>query len=240
MIQSPLLRAVLVLALLAFAAFGLSTAWTEGGEGTALLVGISLAALTFAVGLVFPGRRRIALRLVAGAVVAMYLVYLGGELWGLLRGEAQAVRIGRPSALMAGVGVLIWGIPLLVYTLSGRTLRENAEQAALASDVTYALRDRRTLDALVEAGADLDLVTEVRFYVNAPTAGHARSLENVLARRGLAVEVLIPDGARDEATCVVIQEMAPSWDNIRETRQWLTEVATQLGSTVDGWEAVVR
>jgi hypothetical protein len=239
-IQSPVLRAVLVLALLAFAAFCLFTVWTEGGPGSALLVGLSLLALTFAVGLVFPGRRRIALRLVAASVVTLFLVYLGVELWQLVRGGAQELRTGQPSALMAGVGVLIWGIPLLIYTLSGRTPRENAEQAALAADVTYALRDRRTLDALAKAGADLDLATEVRFYIEAPTAAHARSLENVLTRRGCVVEVLVPGFEDEEATCVVVREMVPSWENIRATREWLTDVATQLGSTVEGWEAGVR
>jgi hypothetical protein len=239
-IQSPVLRAVLVLALLAFAAFCLFSVWTEGGQGSALLVGLSLLALTFAVGLVFPGRRRIALRLVAASVVALYLAYLGVELWQMLRGEAQEVQIGQPSALMAGVGVLVWGIPLLIYSLSGRTPRENAEQAALAADVTYALRDRRTLDALERAGADLDLATEVRFYIAAPTPGHARSLENVLARRGCVIEALDPVDAGEGAACVVTQEMVPSWENVRETRQWLTEVATQLGCSVDGWEAAVR
>jgi hypothetical protein len=76
--------------------------------------------------------------------------------------------------------------------------------------------------------------------VDAPTIGHARSLENVLARQGCAVEVLDPVDASEGATCVVTQEMVPSWENIRQTREWLTDVATQLGGTVDGWEALVR
>jgi hypothetical protein len=239
-IHSPVLRAVLVLALLSFAAFSLFTVWTEGGQGSAFLVGLSVLAIIFAVGLVFPGRRRIALRIVAGAAVGIYLVYLGTELWQLLHGEKQEIQIGQPSAVMAFIGVLIWIVPLVVYALSGRTERERAEQAALAADVTYALRDRRALNALAKAGADLELATEVRFYVVAPTEGHARSLENVLARRGCVVEVLLPEGGGEGAACAVTQEMVPSWENIRETRQWLTEVATELGSTVDGWEALVR
>jgi hypothetical protein len=239
-IQSPVLRTVLVLALLSFAAFCLFSVWTEGGQGSALLAGLSLLAILFAVGLVFPGRRRIALRLVAGAAVAFCLVNFGIELWALFHGEAQEIRIGQPSAVMALIGVLVWGVPLVVYTLSGRSARERAEEAALAADVTYALRDRRAIDALAKAGADLDLPTEVRFYVDAPTIGHARSLENVLARQGCAVEVLDPVDASEGATCVVTQEMVPSWENIRQTREWLTDVATQLGGTVDGWEALVR
>jgi hypothetical protein len=38
-------------------------------------------------------------------------------------------------------------VPLVVYTLSGRSARERAEVAALAADVTYALRARRARDA---------------------------------------------------------------------------------------------
>jgi hypothetical protein len=71
-------------------------------------------------------------------------------------------------------------------------------------------------------------------------AAHACSLENVLQRRGCVVDVQISDASGNAATCVVSQEMAPTWENIRETRQWLTDVATELGGSVHGWEAAVR
>lgn len=240
MISSPTLRAVLVLALLAFAAFCLQIAWTEGGKGTWILLVLALGAVTFAVGLILPGRHRIALRVLAGAVVVAYVVYFGIELTALLRGDAQPPRIGGPSALMAGFGILLWGVPLLVYSLSGRTPRENATQAAIAADHDFALRDQQTLAALVEAGSDLEIPTEVRFYLAVSSEEHARSVANVAAREGFVVEVYPPAAPTAVWTCCVVQELAPTWENIRRARARFTELAAAMGGEVDGWEAAVR
>jgi Regulator of ribonuclease activity B len=240
MIQSPFLRTILVVALLAFAAFCVQVAWTEGGQGTWLLVVLALGSVTVAVGLVFPGRRRIALRLVAACVVIVYLIYFGAELFSLLRGTAQPIRLGQPSAIMAGLGILIWGVPLLIYSLSGRTLGEHAAEAAIAADRTGAIRDRQTIDALVRAGADLELPTEVRFYLELPTEGHARSVANVGEREGFSVEFSSPQADDILWTCCLGQQLAPTWDNIRRARARFEELASALGGTVDGWEAAVR
>ena len=240
MFTSPTLRAVLVLSLLAFTAFCLQVAWTEGGQGTWLLIVMALVAATFAVGLIVPGRRRIVLRLVAGAVVLGYVIYFGAELVALLRGDAQPLRLGGPSALMAGVGLLVWGVPLLIYTLSGRTPRENAVQAAIAADHDFALRDWQTLAALQEAGADLKVPTNVRFYLVVPSEGHTRSVANVAEREGFRVEVYPPASADAPWTCCVSQELAPTWENVRRARARLTELASAMSGTVDGWEAAVQ
>jgi Regulator of ribonuclease activity B len=240
MIQSPFLRAVLVLALLSFGAFCLQIGWSEGGSGTWLLLVLALASVTFAIGLAFPGRRRIALRLVAAGVVVLYLVYFGAEFVSLLRGTAQQTRIGQPSALMAGAGLLVWGVPLLIYTLSGRTGREHAVAAAIAGDRSGTLRDRQTIDALVRAGADLQLPTNVRFYLELPTKGHANSAATIAERENFRVELSSP--LTDDAPwiCCIEQELAPTWDNVRAARARFEELAAALGGTVDGWEAAVR
>jgi len=239
-LSSPTLRAILALALLAFAAFCLQIAWTEGGPGTWLLIVMALVSVTFVVGLVVPCRQRIALRLVAGAVVLGYVAYFGMELVALFRGETQSLRVGGPSALMAGVGLLVWGVPLLVYTLSGRTPRENAAQAAIAADHDFALRDWQTLSALQEAGADLRVPTRVRFYLEVPSEGHTRSVANVAEREGFSVEVHPPASVDAPWTCCVSRELAPTWENIRRARARLTELASAMGGTLDGWEAAVQ
>jgi hypothetical protein len=240
MISSPTLRAVLAIALVAFAAFCLQLAWTEGGPGTWVLIVLALGAVTFAVGLIVPGRRRIALRLVAGVVVIGYLVYFGAELAALLRGGSQPLRVGGPSAMMAGVGVLVWGVPLLVYTLSGRTPREHAIRAAIAADHDFVLRDRLALAALERAGADLELPTEVRFHLDLPGEAHARSVANVAEREGLGVEVYAPEDPSGPWTCCVSDTMRPTWENIRGLRARLTELASAMGGEVEGWEALAR
>jgi len=83
---------------------------------------ISAVVLLLALGLAFPRRALWALRVVAGAIGLLYLVYFGLELRGLLAGHAKPIRLGQPSATMAGLGLLIIGIPMLVFALSGTSL----------------------------------------------------------------------------------------------------------------------
>ena len=80
---------------------------------------VSSVALLFAIGLAFPRRGRVATRIVAGCVVLAYLAYFVTELIELLRGEQQEFTRGEPSALMAGIGLLVWGVPMIVYALGG-------------------------------------------------------------------------------------------------------------------------
>jgi hypothetical protein len=238
-IQSPVLRAVLVLVLLAFAVFCAQIAWTEGGPGTFILIALALGALTFAVGLIFPGRRRIALRAVAGGAAALYAAYWAVEVWYLLRGDTQSVRIGQPSALSACIGALIWGIPLLVYALSGRTLREHRVADSFAADGTGELRDRHTLAALEAAGADLSLPTEVNFYLEVPSRAHAESIFSVGQRRGLQAEIH-GDAVDDPVTVCLGTQLVPSWENIRRARADFERLASEYGGILDGWDARAR
>ena len=105
-------RIVLILALLGFV-------WmvnagpadpTDAPTTSQRVVGIivSSVALLFALGLAFPRRGRVATRIVAGCVVLAYLAYFVTELISLLRGEPRPFRRGEPSALMAGIGLLVW------------------------------------------------------------------------------------------------------------------------------------
>jgi hypothetical protein len=75
--------------------------------------------LLLALGVLAPRRLNVALRIVAGMVAAGYLAYFCGEVWALINGEHQVVRLGAPSALMASVGLLIFGVPALIYALGG-------------------------------------------------------------------------------------------------------------------------
>ena len=242
MIRSPVLRAVLVLALVGFAAFAIDLVWEDGGkeQGSTLMVGLALLALTAAVGFAFPGRRRIALRAVGAVIVLVYVAYFGVELVALLRGEKQPLNIGEPSAIIAGLGVLIWGVPLLVYALSGRTLREHRRGRALVAHETPQILDERTLAEMTKAGANLSLPTATSWFLEMPSEGHARSAASVLEREGFAVDVREPADGDATWTCRAGCEMVPSGENVRAMRARLTELAGALGGSFDGWEAAVR
>lgn len=245
MIESRFLRAVLVAALLGFVAL-LVAGWSPDDAPTARAAGIGLVflALTFAAGIVVPGRRRLALRVVAGVVVAFYLAYFATYAWRLARGEPQPFELGRPSALMAGIGLLVWGVPLLVYALSGRTPREHAADEAavkaLVADPTGETLDRHTLDALVDEGADLALETDVQLFLLFPEEGHARSAQSVVQREGHVGDVLAPDEPGTPWVLAVHRRLVPTLENVRAARARYTSLATELGGTFDGWEAAVR
>jgi hypothetical protein len=76
--------------------------------------------LTLVAGLLAPTRLRLAFRVLAGAIGMGYAAYLVSELWSLLRGDVQPLAFGRPSALMAGLGFVVFGIPALVFAFSGQ------------------------------------------------------------------------------------------------------------------------
>jgi Regulator of ribonuclease activity B len=159
----------------------------DGGPGVTIAVLLGLVSLTAAVGFAFPGRSRVALRITAAVVVLAYVLYFGWEYLELLRGHRQPFAVGQPSTLMAGLGLLVWGIPLLLHALSGRSPRERAYATAKARDTSGALMDRETLSALERAGADLSLPTETEFLLVFPSEAHARSAENLAVREGYRV-----------------------------------------------------
>ena len=247
MIRSRFLRITLIAALLGFAGTMIMS-WAPGDRpaARAVSVGLVLLAITFAVGLAFPDRRRIALRIVAGTVVLVYVVYFAVYAWRLLHGEPQPFGIGRPSALMAGIGLLVWGIPLLVYALSGRSLREHkrieAVARAIAADPTGEVIDRHTLGALEAEGADLALETDVQFFMYFPSEGHARSALSVIEREGHAADLHASEheSAGEPWVVAVHRRLAPTWENVRAARARYTSLAQELGGGFDGWEAAVR
>jgi hypothetical protein len=71
--------------------------------------------LLLVLGLVAPNRFVVALRVAAGMVALLYFGYFLTYVASLLRGERQEIRVGQPSALMAGIGLLIYGVPALIF-----------------------------------------------------------------------------------------------------------------------------
>lgn len=120
--MSTTARLIVIIALVGFA-WIVNTGWAVSTpvQRTAGIV-LGGVALLLAAGLAFPQRGRAARRVVAGLIALVYLVYFVTELAKLIAGEPQPLGAGRTSALMAGVGLLFWGIPMLVYALGGPSL----------------------------------------------------------------------------------------------------------------------
>jgi len=81
-------------------------------------IGLGAFLLALALGLAAPSRFLWALRLVAGTVAVGYFGYFAFEVIQLLRGEKQPFSLARPNATAAGLGLLIYGIPALVFALA--------------------------------------------------------------------------------------------------------------------------
>jgi hypothetical protein len=128
MITSPVLRGVLVLCLGIF----VWAIWAPDPQGAPIQARLGLVALTvlaaiFAVGLVFPTRARWALRVVAGiGAGCLFSLFAYRVALFLVAGPPSGSVIAVDSPLRTGFGLLIWGVPLLIFALSGRSSRERA------------------------------------------------------------------------------------------------------------------
>jgi hypothetical protein len=92
---------------------------TDTGRVRAMDAGFAAFMLLLALGVLAPHRLKFTLRIVAAVVAVAYLTYFCSEVWPLLNGERQPIKLGAPSALMAGVGLLIFGVPALIFALGG-------------------------------------------------------------------------------------------------------------------------
>ncbi len=115
-------RYILASVLVLFTWMVLSGWETDSSKVRAMDATVAAFMLLLALGVLAPRRLNVALRIVAGMVAVAYGAYFCGEVWALMNGEHQLVRLGVPSALMAGVGLLIFGVPALIYAIGGVTV----------------------------------------------------------------------------------------------------------------------
>lgn len=54
-----------------------------------------------------------------GVIGLSYVVYFVAELAKLLGGERQPLAPGQPSATMAGLGLIFYSVPFLIFAISG-------------------------------------------------------------------------------------------------------------------------
>jgi hypothetical protein len=119
MFQSRYLRAALVILLVAMIFVFLSDWSTASRQVRIASVALSAILALFAVGIATQGRAMWALRVSAGTIGLGYLVYFFAELRALLHGEPQRLEPGQPSATMAGLGVIVYAVPFLIFAISG-------------------------------------------------------------------------------------------------------------------------
>lgn len=108
------------------------------------------------------------------------------------------------------------------------------------SAVAFEDGDDATLDALREAGADLSLETETRFYLYFPTEGSARQAARVATTEGYVALVQAPLEGYANWLCLLTRTLVPSSVEIKAARARLEELATSLHGEFDGWEAAVK
>jgi len=126
-ISTPFIRWTLIPALLLFAISIplMMDEWTLGR--TLVVIGLSATALFYAAALAWPRRLRWVGRAVAGMVFVFYAIYAIDQLFfsdapfRLVEAKSNA------SPRNALLGLLIIGLPALIYALKGRTTASDAD-----------------------------------------------------------------------------------------------------------------
>jgi hypothetical protein len=229
----------IVITALTVAAFLVLAALGTAPVSRASVYGGVLFAVLFVLALALPRHRELAVRTMAGSVAALYAVYFGAELWQLLGGERQTFAPGRPSALMANIALLVVGVPLFRYAVTGKLWNVDLSRLLAHGDPSENFSDARALDVLSDAGAHLSVPTDVAFYLEFPSEAHATSAASVVQREGNRANVVTPPGGA-RALCVAHRQLVPTPEAIRDARERYTSLARDLGGRFEGWEAEVQ
>jgi len=126
-ISTPFIRWTLIPVLLLFAVSIplMMDEWTLGGA--LAVMGLSTTAVLYAAALAWPGRLRWASRAVAGMVFVFYAIYAVDQ-WFLSDTPFRLVEpTSNASPRNALLGLVIIGLPALIYALRGRTLPPSTE-----------------------------------------------------------------------------------------------------------------
>jgi len=126
-ISTPFIRWTLIPVLLLFAVSTplMMDEWTLGGA--LVVIGLSSTAVLYAAALAWPGRLRWAGRAVAGMVFVFYAIYTVDE-WFFSKTPFRLVESkSNASPRNALLGLVIIGLPALIYALRGRTLPRGTE-----------------------------------------------------------------------------------------------------------------
>ena len=126
-VSTPFIRWTLIPVLLLFAVSVplMTDEWTLGSA--LVVIGLSTTAVLYAAALAWPGRLHWAGRAVAGMVFVFYAIYAFDQ-WFLSDTPFRLVESkSNASPRNALLGLVIIGLPALIYALRGRSLPTDAE-----------------------------------------------------------------------------------------------------------------
>ena len=244
MIHSRVLRWIVAAASLLSAAF-MAWLWHTDPSGSPLVTFIVIGImLLLAVAMAVPRRVRWPLRLIAGVIGGSYALYFTMEAVLLFRGQRQPLSLGQPSATMAGIALVIWAIPMLVFAITGRLPRQHRRAESASARERELQLDIDTIAALADAGRDLSLETTIRFFVRTPDEGHARSVAQVARQHGYQAEVVgasdAGEGAGAAEWCAVTVAIVPTLASVQAARDDIARMVRPYAAEVVGWEAAER
>jgi hypothetical protein len=233
MIRSPVLRAAVALAALGTAAV-LLMGWNGASTLQRIVAGLVAGfAVMLAAGMLAPARhRRGAMRVVAGLACAACLAYAIVEVVALLGGQAQPIRVGEPSAVMSLLLLLLAAIPLGIFAVSGRTMRE-WRQAEAHEEWVAREPEEYFIAHLEHDGWDLSRPIAVRFAARVPTEAHARSLARVAEQHGLPSEIVSRDDG--EIRVRITRELVLTHDALRAASGQMRDLARRFGGELVQW-----
>lgn len=237
MIHSRALRWIVAAVALLSASF-MAWLWHADPSGSPIVTFVVIGVMVLlAVAMLVPRRVRWPLRLVAGVIGGSYVVYFTLEAVLLLRGQRQPLTLGEPSTAVAGLALVIWAIPMLVFAITGR-LPAQHRRAERAGPRERQLRlDVETIAALADAGADLSVETAITFVVRTPDEGHARSVAQVARQHGYQAEA---GGAGSPDVCIVTVALVLTVSSLQATRDDIARMVRPYAAEVVGWEGAIR
>jgi hypothetical protein len=110
---------------------------------------------------IFPKYARIPIRIIAGMVALATLWYVISEVIDLLQNGSQPIAIGEPSAVMAALALIVFGIPAIALAVGGevvswvapllRKVRSGKRRDEEGNDVTHTQRVRAARAMIVKA-----------------------------------------------------------------------------------------
>ena len=97
--------------------------------------------------------------------------------------------------------------------------------------------DRKVLEQMQQAGADLSKPTDVRWYVYFEAKPAAETFKGKAQAAGWKVELL--PGEDDQWLCRCSRDAVPSLAGVAAMRAELAACAGDLEAEIDGWEAAI-
>jgi hypothetical protein len=229
--STPFLRWTLVpvLVLFAISTPTLVRSWTV--ERAVLAGGMSAVALCYAATLIWPRRLRWGGRVVAGAVFATYVAYAVHE-WFF---SGNTFRLAEPRSAASPrnslLGLLIIGMPCLIYAIRGSRDRAEALEYGDFDDPDDAIQ------ALIDRGSDRSRPMAIDFCVVAPSEAAAQRVADAASQLGYSTH-LVHDPEEQSWTCWCTRAMLATRETIIDVRREIDALSAPFEGRAVCWASV--